>query len=295
MRARWQVFAKLRWPSAMPFLFASMKVGIAISLIGAVVGELSNNAGGGLGVRLLTGSYNGQTIQIWAALFLAAGLAAVLVIAVGRRRAAGQPRDGSAGMSRLQAILAGLAGGAALASLGLALLYGGAPILFMVFAALGALTLLRFAVPVSLWVDGAHRRPRRGGADPRRCPPTRSSRRSSGSALVATWAFAWLFVERLSQAIRRREVPGSAVGVADPGGLRARSCCSIWEVVTRGADVPQVLLPAPSQIWARLAASVPIALGRFPADLPQGRARRLRARLRLGLPRRHPRRPLAAS
>src|SRR5690606_3144751 len=79
----WQVFAKLRWPAAMPFLFASMKVGIAISLIGAVVGELSNTAGGGLGVRLLTGSYNGQTIQIWAALFLAAGLAAVLVIAVG--------------------------------------------------------------------------------------------------------------------------------------------------------------------------------------------------------------------
>ncbi|MGV8854567.1 MAG: ABC transporter permease [Devosia sp.] len=79
----WQVFAKLRWPSAIPFLFASMKVGIAISLIGAVVGELSNNAGGGLGVRLLTGSYNGQTIQIWAALFIAAALAAVLVIAVG--------------------------------------------------------------------------------------------------------------------------------------------------------------------------------------------------------------------
>jgi NitT/TauT family transport system permease protein len=79
----WQVFSKLRWPSAMPFLFASMKVGIAISLIGAVVGELSNNAGGGLGVRLLTGSYNGQTIQIWAALFLAAALAAILVIVVG--------------------------------------------------------------------------------------------------------------------------------------------------------------------------------------------------------------------
>jgi NitT/TauT family transport system permease protein len=79
----WQVFSKLRWPAAIPFLFASMKVGIAISLIGAVVGELSNNAGGGLGVRLLTGSYNGQTIQIWAALFIAASLAAVLVIAVG--------------------------------------------------------------------------------------------------------------------------------------------------------------------------------------------------------------------
>jgi NitT/TauT family transport system permease protein len=79
----WQVFSKLRWPSAIPSLFASMKVGIAISLIGAVVGELSNSAGGGLGVRLLTGSYSGQTVQIWAALFIAAALAAVLVIAVG--------------------------------------------------------------------------------------------------------------------------------------------------------------------------------------------------------------------
>jgi len=78
-----QVFAKLRWPSSMPYLFASMRVGIAISLIGAVVGELSNAAGGGLGVRLLTGSYNGQTIQIWAALLLAAALAAILVFAVG--------------------------------------------------------------------------------------------------------------------------------------------------------------------------------------------------------------------
>jgi NitT/TauT family transport system permease protein len=78
-----QIFLKLRWPTSVPFLFASMKVGIAISLIGAVVGELSNSAGGGLGVRLLTGSYNGQTIQIWAALFIAAALAAILVILVG--------------------------------------------------------------------------------------------------------------------------------------------------------------------------------------------------------------------
>ena len=77
-----QVFTMLRWPASVPFLFASMRVGIAISLVGAVVAELSNAAGGGLGVRLLTGSYNGQTIQIWAALLLAAALAAVLVFAV---------------------------------------------------------------------------------------------------------------------------------------------------------------------------------------------------------------------
>lgn len=81
--SRAQIFWQLRWPSSVPYLFTSMRVGIAISLIGAVVGELSNSAGGGLGVRLLTGSYNGQTIQIWAALLLAAALAAVLVAAVG--------------------------------------------------------------------------------------------------------------------------------------------------------------------------------------------------------------------
>ena len=38
---------------------------------------------GGLGARLLAGSYYGQTAQIWAALFTAAILAALLVGAVG--------------------------------------------------------------------------------------------------------------------------------------------------------------------------------------------------------------------
>ena len=78
-----QTFWKLRWPSAMPFLFASMKVAVAISLVGAIVGELPTGAVAGLGARLLAGSYYGQTIQIWAALFAAAALAATLVALVG--------------------------------------------------------------------------------------------------------------------------------------------------------------------------------------------------------------------
>ena len=81
--SRLDVFMKLRWPASMPFLFASMKVGIAIALIGALVAELTNTAAGGLGVRLLTGSYNVQTITIWGVLLVAATLAAILVIAVG--------------------------------------------------------------------------------------------------------------------------------------------------------------------------------------------------------------------
>ena len=77
-----QVFWKLRWPSAFPFLFTSMKVAVAISLVGAIVGELPTGAVAGLGARLLTGSYYGQTIQIWSALISAAVLAALLVMLV---------------------------------------------------------------------------------------------------------------------------------------------------------------------------------------------------------------------
>jgi len=78
-----QTFWKLRWPAAMPFLFASLKVGVAASLVGAIVGELPTGAVSGLGARLLAGSYYSQTIQIWAALFAASILAALLVVAVG--------------------------------------------------------------------------------------------------------------------------------------------------------------------------------------------------------------------
>ena len=78
-----QCLVKLRWPAAVPFLFASLKVAIAISLVGAIVGELPTGAIAGLGARLLTGSYYGQTIQIWSALFMAALLGMVLVAAVG--------------------------------------------------------------------------------------------------------------------------------------------------------------------------------------------------------------------
>ncbi len=78
-----QVFWKLRWPSSIPFLFTSLKVAIAASLVGAIVGELPTGAVAGLGARLLAGSYYGQTIQIWSALFVAAFLAATLVWLIG--------------------------------------------------------------------------------------------------------------------------------------------------------------------------------------------------------------------
>jgi NitT/TauT family transport system permease protein len=78
-----QTLWKLRLPASMPYLFAGLKVAVAISLVGAIVGELPTGAQAGLGARLLAGSYFGQTIQIWAALFGAAILASLLVATVG--------------------------------------------------------------------------------------------------------------------------------------------------------------------------------------------------------------------
>jgi len=72
------VLWKLRLPSSMPYLFASLKIAIAAALVGTIVGELPVQRGG-LGARMLAGSYYGQTAQIWAALFAAAMLAATLV------------------------------------------------------------------------------------------------------------------------------------------------------------------------------------------------------------------------
>ncbi|MFG6595598.1 ABC transporter permease [Sulfitobacter sp. 1A13368] len=79
----WQTFWKLRLPSSMPYFFTSLKVGVAASLVGAIVGEMPTGAVAGLGARLLAGSYYGQTVQIWSALLMAAALAAAMVGLIG--------------------------------------------------------------------------------------------------------------------------------------------------------------------------------------------------------------------
>jgi len=76
-------FWKVRVPASLPFLFPSLRVGIAAGLVGAIVGELPTGAQAGLGARLLTGSYYGNTVQIWSALVMSALLGLALTGAVG--------------------------------------------------------------------------------------------------------------------------------------------------------------------------------------------------------------------
>ncbi|KQI69971.1 ABC transporter permease [Loktanella sp. 3ANDIMAR09] len=74
-----QGFWKLRLPASVPYLFASLKIGISASLVGAIVGELPTGARAGFGARMLVGDQYGQPLVTWAALFAAAITAAALV------------------------------------------------------------------------------------------------------------------------------------------------------------------------------------------------------------------------
>jgi len=78
-----QVFWKLRVPASVPFLFTSMKVAVAASLVGAIVGELPTGAVAGIGAKLLNGSYYSQTIDMFAALVAGSVVAVILVLLVG--------------------------------------------------------------------------------------------------------------------------------------------------------------------------------------------------------------------
>ena len=80
--SRWHTLWLLRMPAALPFLFPALRVGVSAGLVGAMVAELPTGAVAGLGARLLTGSYYGQTVQIWSALVMSALLGLALTAAV---------------------------------------------------------------------------------------------------------------------------------------------------------------------------------------------------------------------
>jgi NitT/TauT family transport system permease protein len=83
----WDVFARLRWPASMAFLFPGLKIAASLAVVGAIVAELPTGAQAGLGARLLGASYYGQTLQLWAALAMASLLAVAAVAAADAARA----------------------------------------------------------------------------------------------------------------------------------------------------------------------------------------------------------------
>ena len=80
--SEWQMFRLARFPYAMPHLFAGMKVGVTMAMIGVIVGEFIT-AQAGLGYIIMFASSAGETATVLAAIVVLCGIGLVLYGLVG--------------------------------------------------------------------------------------------------------------------------------------------------------------------------------------------------------------------
>lgn len=73
---------------------------------------------------------------------------------------------------------------------------------------------------------------------------------------AATWASAWLFVDRLASWKLKSPALARIVNLAIPAVFGV-TLLVLWQLIVDGNAIPKVLLPAPSEIWIRLTGSVP--------------------------------------
>jgi len=80
--SEWQMFRLARFPYAMPFVFAGMKVGVTMAMIGVIVGEFIT-AQAGLGYIIMFASSAGETATVLASIVVLCGIGLVLYGLVG--------------------------------------------------------------------------------------------------------------------------------------------------------------------------------------------------------------------
>jgi NitT/TauT family transport system permease protein len=81
--SRLELLLHLRVPSALPFIFAALRIVFPLSVIGAVVAEMSAAGGaGGLGTVVSNASSSNQLAVVYAAVFVLAIMGAVLLLIV---------------------------------------------------------------------------------------------------------------------------------------------------------------------------------------------------------------------
>jgi len=166
-------------------------------------------------------------------------------------------------VSRLQQILAIVAGGACIAALLMTIGFGGsaAAMSAYLFSILGAVSLIRFRYTFSHWVEGAL-----SLLGIWAVLTTLRQMPQAGSGLwlmlLAAWAFGWLFIERLSVALQKSHRSGRIIGLLIPI-VFGIWILVLWETITRGADIPTILLPPPSMIGERFANSLHILWADF--------------------------------
>lgn len=82
---RWTILWKLRFPSALPYIFAALKVSATASVVGAIIGELPSGISDGLGRAILNFSSDYSAVstpKLWAAIISAAFVGVIFFVIV---------------------------------------------------------------------------------------------------------------------------------------------------------------------------------------------------------------------
>ena len=79
--SRWQLFTKVQVPSSVPFLFSGIRVAIALSVIGAVIGEWVG-ASAGLGYLMIRSAPQFLTDRVFASIFILSIMGITLFVLV---------------------------------------------------------------------------------------------------------------------------------------------------------------------------------------------------------------------
>ena len=93
---RWQVFSKVQFPTALPFIFAAFRIASSLSLVGAVVAEFYGSDRG-LGFLVISSATQLQTDLLFVAIAVLAVLGVTCFALFGRVErifSAGQPEQG---------------------------------------------------------------------------------------------------------------------------------------------------------------------------------------------------------
>jgi ABC-type nitrate/sulfonate/bicarbonate transport system permease component len=79
---RWQIFAKVQVPTSLPFLFSGLRVAMAVSVIGAVIGEWMGSSQG-LGYLMIRSKPQFLTERVFAAIVVLSVMGVALFVLVG--------------------------------------------------------------------------------------------------------------------------------------------------------------------------------------------------------------------
>ncbi len=79
---QWEIFRKLRLPTALPFIFSALKVATTLSMIGAIVSEYFGGSTQGLGYSIREDAALGKFSETWSAIIIASVLGILFYVLV---------------------------------------------------------------------------------------------------------------------------------------------------------------------------------------------------------------------